>query len=109
VRLTTYDIECIEKKDTVIVEVTLLTGTSQHIRESQSVRRHLESYTIRGIDAYAIFVSPKAFIDTCENAVFNQHRYGLEIRILDIDLFVEQLETNTTLRDVAYTASSCAN
>jgi hypothetical protein len=102
------DIECLERKDTVLVEVTLLTGTQQHIRESQSVRRHLESYTVRGVDAYAIFISPKAFIDTCENAVFNQHRFGLEIRILDIDLFVEQLETNSTLRDVAYTASSCS-
>jgi hypothetical protein len=102
------DIECLERKDTVLVEVTLLTGTQQHIRESQSVRRHLESFTVRGVNAYAIFISPKAFIDTCENAVFNQHRFGLEIKILDIDLFVEQLETNSTLRDVAYTASSCS-
>ena len=31
------DIECLEDKDTVLVEVTLLTGTQQHIRESFSV------------------------------------------------------------------------
>ncbi|MHB1681163.1 MAG: AlwI family type II restriction endonuclease [bacterium] len=34
------DIECLESKDTVLIEVTLLTGTQQHIRESFSIRRH---------------------------------------------------------------------
>ena len=31
------DIECLEDKDTILVEVTLLTGTQQHIRESFSM------------------------------------------------------------------------
>lgn len=101
------DIECFENKNTILIEVTLLTGTQQHIRESQSVRRHLQDYIVKGIDAFSIFISPKAFIDTCENAKFNEYKYNLEVKILDIDLFVEQLETNPTLKDVAYTASSC--
>jgi AlwI restriction endonuclease len=101
------DIECVENTNTILVEVTLLTGTQQHIRESQSVRRHLENYTTKGVKAFAIFISPKAFIDTCRNAEFIEYRYGLVIRILDITLFVEQLENNQTLEGVAFTASSC--
>lgn len=102
------DIECIEKNDTALVEVTLLKGTGQHIRESQSVRRHLEDYRNRGvINSYSIFVSPKAFVDTCNNAEFNRVQYGLDIRILDIDLFVEQLERCETLQEASSTASSC--
>lgn len=103
------DIECQEKKDTVLVEVTLLTGTQQHIRESFSVQRHLEDHIKQGKKTYSIFVSPKAFIDTCRNAAFIKFQYGLDVKILDIDLFIKQLETNDTLFAVANTASSCAN
>lgn len=93
------DIECLENKDTVLVEVTLLTGTQQHIRESFSVQRHLEEYIKNGIKSYSVFISPKVFIDT--------HRYfkfiktdGFEVRILDIDKFVYSLEEKTTLNEV---------
>ena len=102
------DIECLEGKQTILLEVTLLTGTQQHIRESYSVQRHLEEYINKGLNAYAIFVSPKAFIDTCRNAEYIKFQYKLEVRILDIDLFLSQLETNSTLNNVAYTASSCS-
>ncbi len=101
------DIECSENKDTILVEVTLLTGTQQHIRESYSVQRHLENFLNKGFSAFSLFVSPKAFVDTCRNAAFIKFQYGHEVRILDIDLFLSQLETNTTLRNVAYTKSSC--
>jgi hypothetical protein len=101
------DIECHENKETVLVEVTLLTGSQQHIRESYSIQRHLNDYVSRGIKAFSLFVSPKAYTDTCGHAGYIQFKYGLEVRILDIDLFLEQLETKNTLRDVAYTASSC--
>lgn len=100
------DIECIENKDAVLIEVTLLTGTQQHIRESLSVQRHLDDYLKRGTKAYSIFISPKAFIDTCRYSKFIKND-GFEVRILDIDLFVIQLEKHHTLQNVAYKASSC--
>lgn len=101
------DIECLENGQTILIEVTLLTGTQQHIRESQSIRRHLEDFVIKGVNAFSLFVSPKVFVDTCRNADFIKFQYSLEIRILDIELFLKQLEKYSTLRQVAYEASSC--
>ena len=101
------DIECTEGEKKILLEVTLLTGTQQHIRESYSVQRHLEDYLNNGYNAYSIIVSPKAFIDTCRNANYIKFQYNLEVRILNIDLFLSQLEKKTNLYDVAYTASSC--
>lgn len=100
------DIECFENDDTILVEVTLLTGTQQHIRESFSVQRHLESYLNKNIKAFSIFISPKVFIDTCRYAEFIQQK-GFEIRILNIDVFINQLEKYTDLKKVAYKTSSC--
>jgi hypothetical protein len=101
------DIECSEDDRKILIEVTLLKGTQQHIRESFSIQRHLEDYTNQGINAFTLFVSPKAFIDTCRNADFIKHQYKLEIRIQDIDLFLEQLETQDTLYKAAYSKTSC--
>ena len=93
------DIECLEGKDTVLIEVTLLTGTQQHIRESFSIHRHLEEYIKRGTKSYSVFISPKSFIDT--ERYFNFIRKdGLEVRITDIDKFVNSLELETTLNEV---------
>jgi len=92
------DIECLEDHDTILVEVTLLTGTQQHIRESFSVHRHLEEYTKNGIKSYSIFISPKSFIDTERYFNFIK-KDGLEVRISDIDEFVNNLENKTTLNE----------
>lgn len=93
------DIECLENKDTVLVEVTLLTGTQQHIRESFSVHRHLEEYLKNGTKTYSVFISPKSFIDTERYFNFIK-KDGLEVRISDIDKFVNSLEAKTTLNAV---------
>ncbi|MBA4320735.1 MAG: AlwI family type II restriction endonuclease [Flavobacterium sp.] len=92
------DIECIEDRDTILVEVTLLTGTQQHIRESFSVHRHLEEYLKDNIKVYSVFISPKSFIDT--ERYFNFIRKdGFEVRISDIDKFVNNLEEKATLNE----------
>ncbi|NMC51174.1 AlwI family type II restriction endonuclease [Candidatus Kuenenbacteria bacterium] len=93
------DIECLEDKDTVLVEVTLLTGTQQHIRESFSIHRHLEEYVKRGTKSYSVFISPKSFIDTERYFDFIK-KDGLEVRILNIDKLVNGLEMKTTLNEV---------
>jgi len=92
------DIECTENGDTVLVEVTLLTGTQQHIRESFSVHRHLEEYVKRGTKSYSVLISPKFFIDTVRYFDFIR-KDGLEVRILDIDNFVNSLEVKKTLSE----------
>ena len=92
------DIECLEDHDTILVEVTLLTGTQQHIRESFSVHRHLEEYIKKGTESYSVFISPKSFIDTERYFSFIK-KDGLEVRISDIDKFVSSLETKATLNE----------
>ncbi len=101
------DIECFENKETILVEVTLLTGTQQHIRESYSIQRHLNDFVSKGKKAYTLFISPKVFQDTCEHSAFIKFKYNLDVKILDIDLFVKQLEIHQTLQNVSYNASSC--
>ncbi len=96
------DIECEEENKTILVEVTLLTGTQQHIRESYSIQRHLIEYTDKKLDAFTLFLSPKAFKDTCEHAKFIKYKDNLEVRILDIDIFVSQLEKEETLERASY-------
>ncbi len=93
------DIECLEDEDIVLVEVTLLTGTQQHIRESFSIHRHLEEYVKRGTKSYSVFISPKSFIDTERYFNFIK-KDGLDVRISDIDKFVNALEAKTTLNEV---------
>src|SRR3989338_1897452 len=92
------DIECLEDQGTVLIEVTLLTGTQQHIRESFSVHRHLEEYIKKGTKSYSVFISPKSFIDTERYFDFIK-KDGLEVRISDIDKFVHGLEEKRTLNE----------
>lgn len=92
------DIECLEDEDTVLIEVTLLTGTQQHIRESFSVQRHLEEYIKNGVKSYAVFISPKSFIDTERYFKFIKND-GFEVRISNIDKFVYGLEEKMTLNE----------
>lgn len=92
------DIECLEDQDTVLIEVTLLTGTQQHIRESFSVHRHLEEYIRNGTKSYSVFISPKSFIDTERYFSFIK-KDGLEVRISNIDKFVSSLEAKATLNE----------
>lgn len=99
------DIECFEDNETILVEVTLLTGTQQHIRESFSIQRHLEEYLNKKIKVFSLFISPKAFIDTCRYAKFIAQD-GFEIKILDIDLFVQQLEKYQKLKQIAYQSTN---
>jgi len=95
------DIECNEKSNTILLEVTLLTGTQQFIRESFSVHRHLEDFINKGISTYSIFISPKSFIDTERYFRFIKNQNGLEVRIADIDKFVNRLEEKPSLNEVS--------
>jgi AlwI restriction endonuclease len=101
------DIECMEKDTTVLVEVTMLKGTQQHIRESYSIQRHLIDMLSKNSKAYAIFISPEVFVDFCQHADFIKYQKKLTVRALNIDLFISQLETYNDLYQIAHTACSC--
>ncbi|MCA6070586.1 MAG: AlwI family type II restriction endonuclease [Endomicrobium sp.] len=102
------DIECLENNDTILVEVTLLTGTQQHIRESFSTRRHLETFINKGIKAYSVFISPQTFIDTKRYFNFIKND-GFEIRTSEISTFVNALENFKTLNEVTSFVNALEN
>ncbi len=58
-----------------------------------------EEYVKRGTKSYSVFISPKSFIDTERYFGFIK-KDGLEVRISDIDKFVNSLEMKTTLYEV---------
>jgi hypothetical protein len=99
------DIECEENDQKVLIEVTLLTGTQQHIRESYSIQRHLEDVMKKNKKAYTIFISPKSFIDTVRHAVFIKTD-GFDVRVLDIKQLVNNLESYNTLNDISINISN---
>lgn len=101
------DIECAEITENILIEVTLLTGTQQTIREMPAIQRHLKEIVATGKKAFSLFVPPKVYSDSCEYASFVKHKDKNEIRILDIELFLKQLENCSTLNEVAYSADSC--
>ncbi len=101
------DIECYENDSVFLLEVTLLKGATQHIRESYSVQRHLESFLEKNSNTCSILISPKAHIDTCRHSAYIKFQYGYEVRVLDIDLFLKQLEKLNTLYEVAFGKTSC--
>ncbi|MDR1323462.1 MAG: AlwI family type II restriction endonuclease [Candidatus Margulisbacteria bacterium] len=95
------DIECREDTDIVLIEVTLLTGTQQHIRESFSVHRHLEEYIQNNLKAYSLFIAPKLFIDTERYFTFIKVKDNLDVRMLDIARLVINLDNKPTLNEVS--------
>lgn len=97
------DIICDETGTHSIVEVTLLKGVQQHIRESLSVHRHLETEIEKvGKYSYALFLSLKTHIDTYRYFSYVNYANKLDIKTLDIVDFIKLLETNPTLKDVSF-------
>jgi hypothetical protein len=95
------DIECIENGHGVLIEATLLKGAQQHIRESFSVKRHLEEYLIKDDKAYSILLSPQTYIDTARHAAFSKAADNTDVRTLGIPRFVELLSLQTSLSELS--------
>lgn len=95
------DIICNEEGTDILVEVTLLTGTQQHIRESFSIRRHLEAALENNEKSFAIMVSPKTNLDFLNHSEWIKHSYNLEVRASEIATFVEEIEDIDKLRELA--------
>jgi hypothetical protein len=92
------DIVCQEDNDFVLIEVTLLTGTAQHLRESFSIHRHLEEFKKVNSRSYSVMISPKTFIDTQRYFEFIKDK-NLEVRVSDIAQFVDRLDNSATLNE----------
>ena len=91
------DIECEEMKKYILVEVTMLNGTQQYMREIPSIARHLKERIDLKQQAISLFVAPLIFADSLRWAQFIDHKEGLKIYTLSIKEFIENLESKKTL------------
>jgi len=92
------DIECEEMKKFILVEVTLLTGTQQTIREMPSISRHLKERLDRKDDAISLFVSPSVHQDSLKWSEFEKYKKGgIRIYPLSISEFLSKIDEDKVL------------
>ena len=92
------DIECFEKNNGILVEVTLLEGTTQTKMEVWAISRHLEAFTNKyERKSQCIFIAPTIFKDSERQIAYSNDNYNLAIRPYKIDDFVSYLETKKRL------------
>ncbi|MDR1883612.1 MAG: AlwI family type II restriction endonuclease [Prevotella sp.] len=92
------DIECFEKSNAILVEVTMAEGTTQTKMEVWAISRHLEAFQTKYTpNSQCIFIAPTIFRDSERQIAFVKQTDNLTIRPYKIDDFVSYLETETKL------------
>ncbi|MCR5198765.1 MAG: AlwI family type II restriction endonuclease [Prevotella sp.] len=98
------DIECYERQNGVLVEVTMATGRTQTMMEVWPIERHLDEFQ-RERKAQCIFVAPSIFSDSqrqIEFVTFQSHGKK-RIRAFAIDDLIIFLEHTPSLYDYSIT------
>ena len=98
------DIECYERQNGVLVEVTMATGRTQTMMEVWPIERHLDEFQ-RERNAQCIFVAPSIFSDSqrqIEFVTFQSHGKK-KIRAYAIDDLIIFLEHTPSLYDYSIT------
>lgn len=98
------DIECYERQNGVLVEVTMATGRTQTMMEVWPIERHLDEFQ-RERKAQCIFVAPSIFSDSqrqIEFVTFQSHGKK-KIRAFAIDDLIIFLEHTPSLYDYSIT------
>lgn len=98
------DIECYERQNGVLVEVTMATGRTQTMMEVWPIERHLDDFQ-RERKAQCIFVAPTIFSDSQRQIEFVafQSRGKKKIRAFAIDELIIFLEHSPSLYDYSIT------
>ena len=99
------DIECYERQNGILVEVTMATGRTQTMMEVWPIERHLDDFQ-RDRNAQCIFVAPSIFADSRRQIDFVSYQsHGQKkIRAFAIDDLILFLERAPSLYD--YSVSS---
>lgn len=99
------DIECYERQNGILVEVTMATGRTQTMMEVWPIERHLDDFQ-RDRNAQCIFVAPSIFADSRRQIDFVSYQsHGQKkIRAFAIDDLILFLERASSLYD--YSVSS---
>lgn len=89
------DIECYERQNGVLVEVTMATGRTQTMMEVWPIDRHLEEFQ-KEVNAQCVFIAPTIFRDSIQQIQFVsfQSKGKREIRPYAISEFIDYLETS---------------
>ena len=92
------DIECFEKTNGILVEVTMAEGRVQTTMEVWPISRHLEAFQSRYTSSsQCIFIAPSIFKDSERQIAYVKHTDNLTIRPYKIDDFISYLETENKL------------
>jgi len=92
------DIECFERQNGILVEVTMAEGRVQTTMEVWPISRHLESFQNKyGRMSQCIFIAPSIFKDSERQIKWVKAEEHLTIRPYKIDDFVAYLESGNRL------------
>ena len=94
------DIECFERQNGVLVEVTMATGRTQTMMEVWPIERHLDDFQ-RNRNAQCIFVAPSIFADSMRQIQFvaSDSHGKKKIRAFAIEELLGYLERSSSLYD----------
>jgi hypothetical protein len=97
------DIECFERPNGVLVEVTMSEGRIQTTMEIWPITRHLEAFQAKYTpNSQCIFIAPSIFRDSERQIAYVKHTENLTIRPYKIDDFVAYLESGCRLFSQAH-------
>jgi len=92
------DIICYDDLGNILFEVTLLTGTSQNIREMPAIQRHLEEIIKTTPNSFSIMLCPRAHIDTINYSKWLKDTKKLIVVVLETPTFVASLGKQENIR-----------
>ncbi|MDR1141897.1 MAG: AlwI family type II restriction endonuclease [Planctomycetaceae bacterium] len=95
------DIECFERSNGILVEVTMAEGRLQTTMEVWPISRHLKTFQNKYTpNSQCIFIAPTIFSDSKQQIAFVKQNDNLTIRPYEIDEFVTFLETENKLYSI---------
>ena len=88
------DIECFEKANGVLIEVTMLEGSTQTKMEIWPIGRHLKEFKQKTANSICYFVAPSIYSDSYDQIHWLKDKKKFYIYPKKIKDFIEHLESN---------------
>ncbi len=93
----TGDIECSEKEEGALIEVTMAEGRVQTVMEVWPITRHLKEFQKKFKEARCLFIAPSIFIDSQRQISYVMSIEALTITAKTVEEFITHLESSPTL------------
>ena len=91
------DIECFEKTNGILIEVTMSEGRVQTVMEVWPIGRHLLEFKKNKVNSICYFIAPTVFSDSYDQINWLKDEKNLVIYPKKIEEFVKHLENNNKL------------